>query len=94
MALKMLQTKDGVSFTVKAVPGSSKTSIEGLIGDMLKVKLAAPPEKGKANKELISYLSKLLSIKKNDIKIVSGQSNPVKSVEVCNCPAEKIKNLI
>ncbi len=71
-----------VVFKVKAVPGSSRTAVGGLLDGMLKVKIAAPPEKGKANQSLIEFLANKLGVKKNAVSIVTGQTNPIKQVQV------------
>ncbi len=80
MSLDVKQDGNSALFNVKVVPGSSRTRISGLLGSVLKVQLAAAPEKGKANKALISYLAKQLGVTKADIKIVSGTHNPHKQV--------------
>ena len=49
--LKIENNDRGIILSVKVVPASSRTCIAGLLGGMLKVKLAAPAEKGKANEE-------------------------------------------
>jgi uncharacterized protein len=67
---------------VKVVPGSSRTTIAGVWNGMLKVKVAAPPEKGKANEALMEFLAEKLGIRARDISIISGQTNPVKHVEI------------
>jgi len=73
----------GVVFTAKIVPGSSgKTRFCGLLDGMFKFKVSAAPEKGKANKCLIEFLAEQLCVKKNAISIVSGQTSPVKHVQV------------
>ncbi len=66
----------------KIVPGSSKTSLAGALDGMIKIKVAAPPEKGKANQCLIAFLARQLGVKKKDVQIVSGQTNPVKHVRI------------
>lgn len=71
-----------VIFAVKVVPGSSKTCFEGVYGDMLKVKLSAAPEKGKANEALVDFLAEKLGIKKKFIKVVSGQTSKTKKIAV------------
>jgi uncharacterized protein (TIGR00251 family) len=80
----------GVVFTAKVVPRSSKTAVCGLFGEMVKFKVAAPPEKGKANQALIEFLAKKLGVKKSDISIVSGQTNPVKQVQVLGISIESL----
>ncbi|HEY5137880.1 MAG TPA: DUF167 domain-containing protein [Methylococcales bacterium] len=72
----------GVKFTVKVVPGSSRTALCGLLDGMLKVKVAAAPEKGKANKCLTDFLAKQLGIKKNDVTVCSGQTSPIKQIQI------------
>ncbi len=82
----------GVVFAVKAVPGSSRTAVCGLLDEMVKIKVSAAPEKGKANKCLLDFLSKRLGVKKNAVKIVSGNSNPIKGVQVLGISAEQLLN--
>jgi len=88
------QTEQGVEIRVKVVPGSSRTQIMGTLGEMLKIKIAAPPEKGKANQSLIAFLAKLLGLKKNDIEIVSGKTNPVKVLRISGTDPVVVKSLL
>ncbi len=88
MDLKVEEKNGGVVFGVKVVPGSSRTALAGILGDLLKVKVAAPPERGKANKCLVEFLAKQLGVKKNQIAITSGQTNPVKTIQVAGISIE------
>lgn len=83
-------TKEGVMFTVKVVPGSSRTQIAGPMGQMLKIKVAAAPEKGKANDCLIDFLAEKLGIRKNAIVIVSGHTSPIKQIRIEAMTSDKI----
>jgi uncharacterized protein (TIGR00251 family) len=89
--LAVEESKGGVVFTVKVVPGSS-TAVCGLLDEMVKIKVSAAPEKGKANKCLLDFLAKQLGVKKNAVKIVSGKSNPVKGVQVLGISVEQLLN--
>jgi uncharacterized protein (TIGR00251 family) len=80
----------GVVFTAKVVPGSSRTCVCGLLDGMLKIKISAPPEKGKANRSLIEFLAKQLGVKKNAISIISGQTNPIKQVQVLGVSSDNL----
>ncbi len=80
--LAIHHSAQGLAFSVKVVPGSRRTALAGLLDEALKVKVAAPPEKGKANQCLIDFLAQQLNIKPKAIAIVSGQTNPVKRLEI------------
>jgi uncharacterized protein (TIGR00251 family) len=79
-----------VVFTAKVVPGSSRTAVCGLLDGMLKIKISAQPEKGKANRSLIEFLAKQLGVKKNAISIISGQTNPIKQVQVLGVSSDSL----
>jgi uncharacterized protein (TIGR00251 family) len=79
--------------TVKVVPGSSRTEIAGVYGDMLKIKVAAPPEKGKANKELLDFLAKQLGLRKNALHIESGQTSCVKQIRLEGANNDDVQKL-
>jgi len=57
---------------------------------MLKVRISAPAEKGKANRCLVEFLSIRLGVKKNAVSIISGQTNPVKQIEVSGISGEML----
>ena len=76
------QSNQGVAFVAKIVPGSSKTCVSGLLDGMVKVKVAAAPEKGKANQCLIAFLAKLLGVRRSDVTIVTGHTKPVKHLRI------------
>lgn len=80
----------GVVFTAKVVPGSSKTVATGLLGGMVKIRVSAAAEKGKANKCLVDFLAKALDVRRSEIDIIRGQSNPVKAVRVLGISAESL----
>ena len=93
-SLQLQDQPDSVILTLKIVPGSSKTTLCGVLDGMLKIKIAAPPEKGKANKAVIAYLAKVLGIKKGDLTLVSGQTSPVKQVQIQGLTAQQIKEAL
>lgn len=90
MALNIRQYEGGVVLDVKVVPGSSRTKLAGMLDGMVKVKVAAAAEKGKANRCLIEFLAKELGVKKKAIEIISGKTSPVKQVQIEGVCAEDI----
>jgi uncharacterized protein len=88
---RLVQDIDGgVVFTAKVIPGSSRTCVCGLLDGMLKIKISAPPEKGKANQRLLEFLAKQLGVKKSAISIISGQTNPIKQVQVLGVSSDSL----
>mgnify|MGYP003130663889 CR=1 FL=1 len=75
-------TEHGVTVRIKAVPGAKRDEIAGVLGDRLKVRVSAPPEGGKANKAICALLAKTLGVKKRDVEIISGLTNPEKVARV------------
>ena len=88
--LQIESTEGGVIFSVKVVPGGSRTGVCGLLDGMVRIKVSAQPEKGKANQCLIKFLAKKLGVKKSAISVISGLTNPIKKVEVLGISAEKL----
>lgn len=65
---------------LKVVPKASKTGVSGIIDGRLKLAVNAVPEKGKANAEVIKFLSKFMRIPKSYIEIISGETSHKKNV--------------
>ncbi len=88
--VEVTESENGVVLTVKVVPGASRTAIAGELDGMVKIKLSAPAEKGKANQSLIEFLAKRLGVKKKAVSIVSGHTSPIKKVQICGITAEDV----
>jgi len=80
--LKIYKAGDAVTFKVKVQPGAAKNEIIGVQGDVLKIKINAPPVKGKANKALIDFLAKKLGIKRSQVEILGGHTSRVKKIKM------------
>ncbi|MBI4925556.1 MAG: YggU family protein [Bdellovibrio sp.] len=72
---------EGVVLKLQIQPKASHTKIVGTIGDRLKIRIAALPIDGAANKELIYFLKKKLKIK--SIQLLHGEKTKFKDV-ICN----------
>ena len=88
--LSIQEGDEGIVVVAKIVPGSSSTRICGLLDGMLKVKVAAPPEKGKANQCLLRFLAGELGLKKNAVSLISGKTSPIKKVRILGISAETL----
>lgn len=93
--------KDGVILLIKVVPNASKTALGEIlelnsgkeIQKLLKVYVKAPALEGKANKELIKFLSEIWKFKKSEIKIIRGDSQSYKTILIEGDPEALLKTL-
>ncbi len=67
---------------IHAIPNAKKREVIALGKDSFKVKLISSPEKGRANKELIEVLAEYFNTKKSNIKIIKGEFQREKIVEI------------
>jgi len=84
---------DKIRLEIKAIPGASKTEFAGVKDGRLRIRLAAAPEDGKANNELINFLSKTFDCPKRDVRILSGEKSRLKVVEVPFGCREKVEGI-
>lgn len=71
-----------VMLRLKAVPGASRNAVGGLVGDRLKVRVAAPPEGGRANDAIVELLADRLEVRRSAIQIVVGLASPEKVARI------------
>lgn len=82
MRLKDLIKQSGY-YRFKITPSQAEAELRDVMSDgTIKIALTQPPEKGKANKELIGFIAEQLDLDRSDIKIVSGLSSRMKAVSV------------
>jgi len=67
---------------IKAIPGASKTEPAGVKDNRLRFRIAAAPEDGKANVELIAALSKICGCSKREISLQSGERSRLKTLSL------------
>ena len=72
-------------------PNSSRNQVTSFTDGILKVKIAAPPVEGKANRKLVEFLSDVLDIARGDIKIKSGLTGKHKTLAIFNVSPEELK---
>ena len=71
---------DTIRLEIKALPGASKTEFAGVKDGRLRIRIAAAPEDGKANAELLSFLSRALGCPKRDVRLLSGEKSRLKVI--------------
>lgn len=68
--------------TVKVIPRARKNEIAGYENGVLKVRLHAIPEKGKANEELIDFLAEEFDLPKSSMTLIRGQTSRIKHLKI------------
>lgn len=91
--MKVTETADGVVIAVKVQPGAKRSAITGVHADALKIAVAAPPVDGKANAELIKFLSEALGVKRGQIQIIRGEKAKQKQVLLTGLTANDVSKL-
>lgn len=77
-----------MKIALKVTPGARRNEILGWeddypqIGRVLRVKIAAPPVEGKANKEIVAFMAKTLGIPKSAVELLHGSTGRIKLIQV------------
>jgi uncharacterized protein (TIGR00251 family) len=81
---------DETRLTVKVIPGASRSELAGFSEGVLRVRVAAAPEKGKANRELTDYLAGMLGVRKSAVTVVRGTTARTKTVAIAGLGPDEV----
>ncbi|MCD6453019.1 MAG: YggU family protein [Dehalococcoidales bacterium] len=76
--------------SLRVYPNASRNEVVGLAGEVWRVRVAAPPVKGKANRELLAFLSKCLGVPRGALALVRGQTSRNKVIAVAGLSHEEL----
>jgi uncharacterized protein (TIGR00251 family) len=76
--LDLVEVEGGVRLKLRVRAGGTKNAILAPHGGVLKLSVTAPPERGKANKAVLSLLSGKLKLPVSSLEIISGHASPDK----------------
>lgn len=85
------QANQGIMLKVKVIPKASRSEIVGWEEEELKIRLAAVPDKGQANAELIRFLADLLNIGKSHIHLIHGETGRHKKLCLTNISPDELQ---
>ena len=87
------ETDDGLLITIKVHPGAKAARIEGIdpYRGSLGVRVKSQAQKGRANTELIKFLSKVFGVPVSDISIIKGEKSHQKNVKIVNFKKEQLE---
>ena len=87
--------KKGAAIAVRITPRASKNEIVEVQTDgTVKIHVTTPAEDGKANDELVVFLSDILRVPKTRIDIVAGASGRDKLIAVVDMDAQEVHDRI
>lgn len=71
-------------------PNAPRNQVVGFEDGVLRLKIAAPPLKGQANRELVAFLSRLLGVSKGSLAILKGHTSRNKLISVSGFSQEEV----
>ncbi len=78
--LDLQSVEEGVVVKVRAYPGASRVGVTGVFDGAVKVAVTVAPEKGKANKAILSILAQSLDVPRRAVELVGGETSRNKRV--------------
>jgi uncharacterized protein (TIGR00251 family) len=80
---RKLTREGGLVLDIKAVPRSRTAEVSDVMANgVLKVKVTAAPEKGRANEEICALLADYLGVPKRNVEVIHGHTTPQKRVRI------------
>ncbi len=79
-----------VKISLRVYPNASRNEMVSFTDGVLRVKVSAPPIRGKANRELITFLSRLLGVDKGSVNIIKGHTTRNKVVTIDGLSQEEV----
>ncbi|WP_054695713.1 DUF167 domain-containing protein [Syntrophomonas palmitatica] len=92
--LRITETGNTLKIEVKVQPRASRNQVVGEHDGALKIKLAAPPVEGEANRALLDFLADVLKLPKKNITLLKGDSSRHKLLEIYGMDKNTFLNII
>lgn len=87
-------TDGGIVLRIRAQPRASRTEVAGPYGEMVKVRIAAPPVDGAANDALVDFLAETLDVSRAAVELVGGHGGRSKTVRVLGVDAARARKAL
>lgn len=83
---------DGVILDLEISAGAKETAVHGYNPwrKRIEIRLSERAQKGRANAELVSFLSGLFNVNSGNVRIISGLTNSKKSVKITGMDADEV----
>ena len=90
-ALALTENNDTVIVALRVVPRARRNTIDGVVEGALRVRVAAPPVDGAANRALLDLFAAALGIPKRDLAIIAGEQGRLKRLRVVGLTAMQLR---
>jgi uncharacterized protein (TIGR00251 family) len=94
MSIRVETAGSSIRIQLKVVPNASRTRVVGEYQGALKVAVATPPEKGRANEAVIELLARSLGLRRNQLTIESGTTSARKTLSITGVNADAMKRAL
>lgn len=92
--MRLASKGNTVLLPVHVQPRASRTELAGMHGDVVRIRIAAPPVDGEANDELERFLARLLNVARSRVSVVSGSSSRKKTVAIEGVTATQVETAL
>ena len=92
--MKLILKDNALLLDVKIVPNASRTQFAGLLGEALKIRVAQPPEEGRANRAVEQLIADTLGIAHAHVTVIAGHSRPRKTLRITGIPLATAQSLL
>ena len=79
---------------VRVVAGAHRSEVVGRLGEAWKLRVAAPPERGRANGEMVALLARTLRVPRTAVRVTRGHTTGEKLVEVEDLTRDEAEALL
>ena len=86
--------RPAASIKVKVHPGAAANKVVGYRGEVLNLRVTAPPVEGRANAAVVSLLAGVLGVAKNRVRVVRGHGSRDKVVAVESLTVEEVRHRV
>ena len=83
-----------IRIPVRVAPNAARNEVTGFANGVFQIKIAAPPVKGKANRELVAFLSRRLGLGKDGVAIIKGHTSRDKTIAIHGLNQEAVTKLL
>jgi uncharacterized protein len=84
----------GATFSVRVQPRAPRTAITGMMGEVVKLSLSAPPVDGRANVAVVEFLSEVFSVPRSAVQVVTGERSRNKVIRIAGRTAAELQQTL